>query len=106
MTVLTEARHPDVGGDVDADPVVPLLGGKHVVPDEHHLHPTLPFLRLVPVSMTTRTLSHVIATKEHCYVCGRFDHKSKMNDTVAGLLGVGVYHYHIYLFLTVSLSMF
>lgn len=45
---VTKARHPNVSGDIDSYPVVPFLGSKHVVPDKHHLHPTLPFFSLIP----------------------------------------------------------
>ena len=47
--ILTKAGHPDVGSDVDPDPVVPFFSSEHVIPDKHHLHPALPFFCLVPV---------------------------------------------------------
>ena len=50
---LTEASHPDVRCYVDADPVVPFGRPEVVIPDEHHLHPTLPLLRLIPAVTTT-----------------------------------------------------
>lgn len=44
---LTKACHPDVAGNVDSDPVVPLFSSEIVIPHKHHLHPPSPLLRLV-----------------------------------------------------------
>ena len=46
---VTKASHPDVGRDVNSDPVVPLESMEEVIPQKHHLHPALPFFRLIPV---------------------------------------------------------
>ena len=46
--IYTEASHPHVSSNVDADPIVPFLACKVVVPNKHNLHPSLPFFSLIP----------------------------------------------------------
>ena len=80
---LTEACHPDVGGDVNSDPVVPLEGMEEVIPHKHHLHPALPFFRLIPTKCAM--LLWIAAYNEEYRKVTHFataSHKMKINFTV------------------------